>query len=66
MKALLAVGEGAGLIALLVWLLVFALVIYVVYLILGLLPLNATIKQIVCVILGIVFLVVLLQRMGLF
>jgi hypothetical protein len=63
--AVLATAEAAGLIALLIWLLVFALIIWVVYLILGLLPLNVQIKQIICVVLGIVFLIILLQRMGL-
>ena len=63
--AVLAAAEAAGLISLLIWLLVFALIIWVVYLILGLLPLNAQIKQIICVVLGIVFLIILLERMGL-
>jgi hypothetical protein len=61
---LLAALSGGGLVGLLIWLLVFALVIYVVYLILGMLPIPPTIKQIICLILGVIFLIVLLQQLG--
>lgn len=51
-------------ISLLLWLLVLALVIYVVYLIVGMLPLPSPAKQIVTLILAVVFLIILLQRLG--
>ena len=66
MNTLLLALAAGGLVGLLIWLLVFALVIYVVYLVLGLLPIPPTIKQIVCLILGVIFLIVLLQQLGLF
>lgn len=57
---------GAGLIHLLIALLVLSLVIYVCYLILGMLPLPAPAKQIISIILAVVFLLLLLQQLGLF
>ncbi len=59
-----AVLSGSGLISLLVWLLILALVIYVVFLVLGMLPLPEPAKRIVTVILAIIFLLVLLQHLG--
>lgn len=50
---------------LLVSLLILAIVIYVVYLIIGMLNLPPTIKTIVYLIVGVIFLVVLLDRTGL-
>lgn len=61
---LLAVLAGSGLISLLVWLLILACVIYIVFLILGMLPLPPQVKTIVCLILGLIFLLVLLNRLG--
>ncbi len=55
---------GGGLISFLVWLLILALVIYVVFLVLGMLPLPAPAKQIITVILAIIFLLVLLSHLG--
>jgi uncharacterized membrane protein len=52
-----------GLIRLLVGLLVLALVVYVAYLILALLPLPYPVKEIACLILAVVFLVVLLKKL---
>lgn len=55
---------AGGLISLLVWLLIAALVIWCVYLVIGMLPLPAPIKQIVCVILGLIFLLIILSHLG--
>jgi hypothetical protein len=53
-----------GLLNLLVWLAVLALVIYVVYLVIGMLPLPAPVGTIVCLVLAVVFLVVILRKTG--
>lgn len=58
--------SGSGLISLLIWLLILALVIWCVYLVIGMLPLPAPVKQIVCVILALIFLLILLQHLGFF
>lgn len=55
---------GGGLVSLLIWLLVLAIVCYVVFLILGMLPIPQPIKTIVCLILGLIFLLVLLGHLG--
>ena len=49
---------------LLIGLLVLALVIYVVFLIVGMLPLPEPAKHIVTLILAVVFLIILLQKLG--
>ncbi len=59
-----AVSMG-GLINFLVWLLVAALVIWVVFLVLGMLPLPPQVRTIISVILAIVFLHFILSRLGL-
>lgn len=56
---------GTSLISLLIWLLILACVIYVVFLILGMLPIPAQVKTIITVILGLIFLLVLVERLGL-
>jgi hypothetical protein len=63
---LLAAGvlSGTGLVSLLVWLLILALLIYVVFLILGMLPLPEPAKRIVGIILSIIFLLVVLNHLG--
>jgi hypothetical protein len=53
-----------GLIRLLVGLLVLALVVWVAYLVLGMLPLPYPVKEIACLVLAVVFLVVLLKQLG--
>jgi uncharacterized membrane protein (DUF373 family) len=53
------------LVSLLVWLLVFALIIWLVYYVLGMLPLPPQVKNVVCVILAVLFLIILLERLGL-
>lgn len=55
---------GGSLVGLLIWLLILALVIYCVFLVLGMLPLPEPAKRIVTVILAIIFLLVLLQHLG--
>ena len=66
MITLLAVTlTTGGLIPLLVWLLILALVIYVVFLVLGMIPIPEPAKKIVTIILGIIFLLILLQKLGL-
>ena len=63
--AILAVTLGSsGLVSLLIWLLVLCLVIYVVFLILGMLPIPEPAKKIVTIILAVIFLLVLLQHLG--
>jgi putative effector of murein hydrolase LrgA (UPF0299 family) len=52
-----------GLIRLLVGLLILALVVWVAYMILGFLPLPYPAKEIACLILAVVFLVVLLKKL---
>jgi hypothetical protein len=61
---LIAQVAAGGLISLLVWLLIFAIVIYVVYLILGMFTLPPKVREIACLIIGVIFLLVLLQRLG--
>lgn len=56
---------GTSLISLLIWLLILACVIYIVFLILGMLPIPAQVKTIITVILGLIFLLVLVERLGL-
>lgn len=46
------------------WLLILSLVIYVVFLILGMLPLPGPAKQIITIILALIFLLVLLGHLG--
>jgi len=53
-------------IELLITLLILAIVVYVVYLIIGMLNLPAPIKTIVYLIAGLIVLLVLLDRLGLF
>ena len=66
---LLAAAEtvgGASLISLLIWLLVLAVVIYVVFLILNMLPIPEPIRTIVLCILGLILLLVVINRLGFF
>jgi hypothetical protein len=60
---LLAATTGS-LVSLLIWLLILCVVIWVVYLLVGMLPLPANVKTIVCAILALIFLIVILQRLG--
>ncbi len=62
---LAAVGfiGGGGLVGLLIGLLVLAVVLYVVKLIIDMLPLPANIKQIALLVVGVVFLLLLLQHL---
>jgi hypothetical protein len=53
-------------IELLVTLLILAVVIYVVFLILQQIPLPPTVKQIAYIIIGLIFLVILLDKAGLY
>lgn len=58
------IGGASGLINVLVYLLILAIVIYVVKLVLDMIPLPAPAKTIVWLILGLVFLVALLHVLG--
>lgn len=51
-------------IALLIWLLVLLVVVYIVHLVIAALPLPANIKTIAYLIVGLILLLVLLQRLG--
>lgn len=67
MNTLLAAGlilGSGGLISLLIWLLILSLVIWVVFMVLGMIPLPAPARNIVTVILAIIFLLVLLGHLG--
>lgn len=66
MTLILAAIGSSSLINLLIWLLVLAIVIYVVYLILGMLPLPGNVKTIATLVLGLIFLLILLNHLGLF
>lgn len=61
---ILAAAESTGLISLLIWLLILAVVVYVVFLILSMLPIPEPIKTIICIIIGLAFLLVIVQRLG--
>lgn len=61
---LIVLPAAGGLVSFLIWLLILALIIYVVFLVLGMLPLPAAAKQIITIIIGVIFLLVLLQRLG--
>lgn len=63
--ALLAALETAGLVSILIWLFVLAVVVYVVFLILGMLPIPEPIKTILLCIVGLIILLLLVQRLGL-
>jgi hypothetical protein len=58
--------EGSGLINLLIGLLIFAIVVWLVYFILGYIPLPEPIKTIALVVIGIILLLVLLRMLGVF
>jgi Zn-dependent protease with chaperone function len=58
--------KGDAVIELLVSLLILAVVVYVVYLIINMLTLPPPVKTIVYLIVGLIFLVVLLDRVGLY
>jgi hypothetical protein len=65
----LAVAEGGAafsLVSLLIWLVVFAVVIYVLFLILGMFPLPEPIKTIILCVVGVILLVIFAQRLGFF
>lgn len=64
MTLLLAAASISGLVPLLVWLLVLALVIYVVFLVVGMIPIPEPAKKIVTVVIGLIFLLLLLDRLG--
>ena len=61
---LIAAAEATGLISLLIWLLVFALVIYAVFLCLGMIPLPPPARNIVTIIVAVILLVILFSRLG--
>ena len=66
---LLAAAETVGatsLISVLIWLLVLAVVVYVIWLILNMLPLPEPIRTIILCVLGLVLLLVIVQRLGFF
>jgi hypothetical protein len=53
-------------IGILIWLLVFCLFIWVVFLLLGEMPMRPQVRQIVTAIVAVIFLIVLLQHIGFF
>ena len=56
--------NGSGLISLLIELIVFGVIIYVVNLIVGMLSLPPQVKTIVMILIGLIFLIVLLNTVG--
>lgn len=65
LAVLLAVAEAAGLISILIWLLILAVVVWVVYMIIGFMKIPEPIGTIICVIVGLIILLLLVQRLGL-
>jgi len=63
--ALLAALETTGLVSIIVWLVVLAVVVYVIFLILGMLPIPEPIRTILCLGVGLIILLLLVQRLGL-
>lgn len=61
---ILAAAEGAGLISLAIWLLIAAVIIYLVFLVIGMLPLPEPIKTIITVVIALILLLVIIQRLG--
>jgi hypothetical protein len=57
---------GYSLISVLIWLLIFAVVVYLVFLILGMLPLPEPIRTVITIVVALILLLVLLQRIGFF
>ena len=57
---------GPSLITILIWLLVFALVVYLVFLIVNYMPIPEPFKTVIVCVVGIILLLVLLQKFGLF
>lgn len=55
-----------SLIAVLIWLLIFLVVCYIVYLILGHMPIPDPWKTVILLVVGLILLLILLQRFGLF
>lgn len=61
----IAALETVGLVSILIWLLVLAIVVYVIFLILGMLPIPEPIRTILCLVVGLIILLLLVQRLGL-
>jgi hypothetical protein len=57
---------GAGLISVLIWLLIFLVVCYIVYLILGHMPIPDPWKTVILLIVGLILLLILLSHFGFF
>lgn len=55
-----------SLIAVLIWLLIFLIVCYIVYLILGHMPIPDPWKTVILLVVGLILLLILLQRFGFF
>lgn len=62
--ALIAAVEGSGLISLLIWLIVLAVVVWLLFLIIGMLPLPEPIRTIITVVIALILLLVIVQRLG--
>jgi hypothetical protein len=61
---LLGAVETGGLISLLIWFIVAAVVIYLIFLILGMLPLPEPIRTIIVVVVALIILLLLVNRLG--
>ena len=67
MITLLAAAEvigGTSLISLLIWLIILAVVVWLLFLIIGMLPLPEPIKTIITVVIALILLLVIVQRLG--
>jgi hypothetical protein len=62
--SLLAVAGTTSLVSLLVWLLIFCVVVFLVFYILGHIPLPEPWRTVITAIIGIILLLVLLQQFG--
>jgi hypothetical protein len=58
------VVAGTSLIALLIWLIVLAVVVWLLFLIIGMLPIPEPIKTIITVVIALILLLVIVQRLG--
>lgn len=64
LASMLAAFSTGGLVQLLVWLLIAAIVIYVIFLVLGMLPLPPQVKTIATLIIAVVVLLIILNKLG--
>ena len=65
MTTLLLAATTVPLINLVVWLLIFVIVVYLIFLIIGMLPIPQPFKNIIVILVALILLLVLVQQLGL-